>query len=153
MDGAWTAAREHSFAGSGDEPALMKDTEGESSKSAAAIETIGEENKDDIDHDAVVSEQRRESENAHHPHKVKRSRIRRCLEILKDQWFTIALGLVIAIASQGQVPLKYQERKRTLTSYICVSLIFFVTGCILDTKILLRNYAKWKIHLYTQTLC
>lgn len=34
-----------------------------------------------------------------------------------------------------------------------VSLIFFVTGCTLDTKILLSNYAKWKHHIFIQSQC
>lgn len=34
-----------------------------------------------------------------------------------------------------------------------VSLIFFVTGCTLDTKILLNNYAKWKHHIFIQVQC
>ncbi|KAK3721492.1 hypothetical protein LTR37_003048 [Vermiconidia calcicola] len=79
--------------------------------------------------------------------------VQQSLDILADQWFLIALGILIAIASQVQVPMAQQERKRTLTSYICISIIFFVTGCILDSKILLQNYARWKIHLYVQVLC
>ena len=47
-------------------------------------------------------------------------------QILADQWFLIALGLLIAIASQVQVPLSSQELKRTVTSYLCISIIFFV---------------------------
>lgn len=34
-----------------------------------------------------------------------------------------------------------------------VTLIFFITGCTLDTKILLDNYAKWKHHLFIQAQC
>lgn len=36
---------------------------------------------------------------------------------------------------------------------IQVSLIFFVAGCTLDSKILLDNYAKWKHHLFIQAQC
>ena len=32
-------------------------------------------------------------------------------------------------------------------------MIFFITGCTLDTKILLNNYAKWKHHLFIQAQC
>ena len=48
------------------------------------------------------------------------------LQLLADQWFLIALGLLIAIASQVQVPLTSQKVKRTVTSYLCISIIFFV---------------------------
>lgn len=34
-----------------------------------------------------------------------------------------------------------------------VTTIFFTTGCTLDTKILLNNYAKWKQHLFIQAQC
>ncbi|KAK5167467.1 uncharacterized protein LTR77_007166 [Saxophila tyrrhenica] len=34
----------------------------------------------------------------------------------------------------------------------CLTLIFFITGATLDTKVLLQNYARWKLLLYTQTL-
>lgn len=47
------------------------------------------------------------------------------VEVLKEQWFLITLGILIAITSQVQVPLGQQELKRTVTSYVCISLIFF----------------------------
>ncbi|KAK3051479.1 hypothetical protein LTR09_007502 [Extremus antarcticus] len=83
----------------------------------------------------------------------KQSRFRQCLPLVAEQWFLLTLGILIAIASQVQVSMAHQEQKRTLTSYICISIIFFITGSTLDTKILLQNYARWKIHLYTQALC
>jgi len=36
---------------------------------------------------------------------------------------------------------------------ILVSIIFFVAGCTLDSKVLLDNYAKWKQHLFIQAQC
>ena len=70
-----------------------------------------------------------------------------------EQWFLIALGLLIAFASQVQVPLVQQKIKQTVTSYLCISIIFFVTGCTLDSKTLLANYSRWKIHLFVQAQC
>lgn len=72
------------------------------------------------------------------------------LDILREQWFLIALGLLIAVASQVQVPLSQQDIKQTVTSYLCISIIFFTTGCTLDTKTLLQNYSRWKLHLFVQ---
>jgi hypothetical protein len=55
-----------------------------------------------------------------------KSRLQQCLAILSEQWFLIALGILIAFASQIQVSMAHQEQKRTLTSYFCISIIFFV---------------------------
>lgn len=57
---------------------------------------------------------------------TKPSRIKEAVQMMIDQWFLIALGLLIAIASQVQVPLPNQQLKRTVTSYLCISIIFFV---------------------------
>lgn len=73
--------------------------------------------------------------------------------IVLEQWFLIALGLLIAFSSQIQVPLAQQKLKQTVSSYLCISLIFFVTGCTLDTRTLLANYSRWKIHLFVQAQC
>lgn len=48
------------------------------------------------------------------------------LNIIAEQWFLIALGIAIAFASQIQVPMQQQQIKRTVTSYLCISIIFFV---------------------------
>jgi solute carrier family 10 (sodium/bile acid cotransporter), member 7 len=74
-------------------------------------------------------------------------------KLILSQWFLISLGLVIVIASQVQVPQSQQTLKSTLVSYICISLIFFLTGLTLNTKILLDNYSRWKIHLFVQLQC
>ena len=72
---------------------------------------------------------------------------------LKEQYFLVGLGLVIAIASQRQVPSTQQAFKETVVTYLCVSLIFLITGCTLPTKVLLENYSHWKVHLYVQIQC
>lgn len=72
---------------------------------------------------------------------------------LKDQWFLLAMGLVVLISSQIQVPVSSQKRKRTVITYLAVSVIFFINGCTLDTHIMLRNYMRWKLHLFVQLQC
>jgi sodium/bile acid cotransporter 7 len=75
------------------------------------------------------------------------------LWLLKDQWFVLALGLVILIASQVQVPASHQAVKETAVSYLTVGLIFFVTGCTLPTRVLIENYSRWKLHIFVQAGC
>ena len=82
-----------------------------------------------------------------------RRRLNKGLKLLGDQWFLITLAILIAIASQVQVPAAHQDVKKTVTTYLCTSIIFFVTGCTLDTKILLQNYARWRVHLFVQSQC
>ena len=50
----------------------------------------------------------------------------RLIDTVLEQWFLIALGVLITIASQVQVPLEQQAIKRTLSSYLCISIIFFM---------------------------
>jgi solute carrier family 10 (sodium/bile acid cotransporter), member 7 len=75
------------------------------------------------------------------------------LSTLGEQWFLIALGLLIAIASQVQVSAAQQHIKQTIVTYLCVSIIFFITGCTLETKTLIQNYSRWKTHLFVQVQC
>jgi solute carrier family 10 (sodium/bile acid cotransporter), member 7 len=75
------------------------------------------------------------------------------IKLILGQWFLISLGLVILVASQVQVPLSNQKLKATLVSYLCVSIIFFLTGCTLNTRVLLDNYSRWKVHLFVQIQC
>ena len=71
--------------------------------------------------------------------------------LIKDQWFLLVFALLVIIASQKQVATpQAQQLKQTITSYLCVSIIFFVTGCSISTRILLENYTRWKIHLVVQ---
>ena len=75
------------------------------------------------------------------------------LTTLQDQWFLIGIGVVITIASQVQVPQAHQQIKETVTIYLMVSIIFFFTGCTLDTRVLIENYSRWKVHVFVQTQC
>lgn len=72
---------------------------------------------------------------------------------LLDQWFLLAVSLGIIISSQVQIPEAHQHQKETVVTYLCVSIIFLVTGCTLSTRTLLQNYSKWKIHLFVQVQC
>jgi hypothetical protein len=110
--------------------------ENASSKSSAVIEEAIDTPKDTI---KLISRSRRA--------------LNGILWYLGDQWFLGALGCLIAIASQYQVPAKHQAQKSTVVTYLCVSIIFFITGCTLSTQTLLQNYARWKLHLFVQVQC
>ena len=69
---------------------------------------------------------------------------------LIDQWFLLALGFLVLLASQVQVPASQQGKKETVVTYLCVAVIFFITGCTLPTRVLMQNYSRWKIHLFVQ---
>ena len=75
------------------------------------------------------------------------------LWLLLDQWFVLAMGIVIIIASQVQVPASHQAKKETVVTYLSVSIVFFITGCTLQTRVLIDNYSRWKIHLFVQVQC
>lgn len=75
------------------------------------------------------------------------------VRFMQDQWFLIALVILIAIASQHQVPSEQQKLKTTVVSYLCVSVIFFITGCTIKTQVLVDNYKRWKVHLFVQLQC
>ena len=70
---------------------------------------------------------------------------------LFDQWFLLVLGLLVLIASQVQVPGAHQQKKETVVTYLCVSVIFLITGLTLPTRVLVENYARWKLHLFVQS--
>jgi sodium/bile acid cotransporter 7 len=70
-----------------------------------------------------------------------------------DQWFLLAMAAVILIASQVQVPASRQKTKRTVVTYLSVSVIFFINGCTLETSILLENSMRWKLHAFVQLQC
>ncbi|KAI7545193.1 hypothetical protein KC331_g6366 [Hortaea werneckii] len=89
---------------------------------------------------------------AHHPTPLQ-NHIRTAKSLLEGSWFLLSLGLLIALASQIQVPPRHQSTKTTIINYLCVTLIFLVTGCTIDTQTLVRNYSKWRTHLYVQTAC
>jgi sodium/bile acid cotransporter 7 len=73
--------------------------------------------------------------------------------LLIDQWFILAMSILILISSQVQVPSAQQRIKRTIVTYLSVSIIFFCNGCTLDTKLLLENYMRWKLHVFVQLQC
>ncbi|KAF2814720.1 uncharacterized protein BDZ99DRAFT_458710 [Mytilinidion resinicola] len=75
------------------------------------------------------------------------------LWLIKDQWFLVALACLIAISSQAQVPESQQHLKETIVTYLCVSIIFFITGCTLPTRVLIDNYSRWRLHIYVQVQC
>ena len=67
-----------------------------------------------------------------------------------DQWFLLAFGSLIVLASQVQVSRPQQKKRETVVTYLCVAVIFLITGCTLPTRVLLQNYSRWKIHLFVQ---
>ena len=83
-----------------------------------------------------------------------RLRWKRCLSTCKflitDQWFLFALGFFILLASQVQVPRSQQAKKELIVTYLCVALIFFVTGCTLPTNVLIENSRRWRLHIFVQ---
>lgn len=86
-----------------------------------------------------------------------RSRLQRyskaTLWLLLDQWFVLAMGIVIITTSQVQVPAAHQAKKEIVVTYLSVSIVFFITGCTLPTRVLIDNYSKWKIHIFVQIQC
>ena len=72
---------------------------------------------------------------------------------LIDQWFLVALGCMILISSQVQVPKSQQAKKEIVVTYLCVALIFIITGATLPTKVLIQNYKRWRLHLFVQVQC
>ncbi|KAF4217180.1 hypothetical protein CNMCM5878_006424 [Aspergillus fumigatiaffinis] len=91
------------------------------------------------------------------PEKPSRSWLTRVLlgigELAMDQWFLIVMGILIAFASQIQVPQAHQELKQTVTNYLAVAVIFFINGCTLPTKVLVENLSRWKMHIFVQVQC
>lgn len=63
------------------------------------------------------------------------------------------MGAVVLISSQVQVPASQQRTKRTVITYLAVSVIFFINGCTLDTRVMLVNYMRWKLHIFVQLQC
>lgn len=86
-----------------------------------------------------------------------KSRWRKFLSQIKwlalDQWFLLALACLVLISSQVQVPRSQRHEKEIIVTYLCVAIIFIITGCTLPTKVLLDNYRRWKIHLFVQIQC
>ena len=79
-----------------------------------------------------------------------RHHLTNCISLVWDHWFLLALGCIILLASQVQVAHSQQAAKELVVKYLCVALIFFITGCTLPTKVLLDNASRWKVHLFVQ---
>ncbi|KAF1842312.1 uncharacterized protein K460DRAFT_293462 [Cucurbitaria berberidis CBS 394.84] len=81
----------------------------------------------------------------------------RALGVLKwfvrDQWFLLAMAAVVLVSSQVQIPASQQRIKRTVVTYLTVSVIFFINGCTLETSLLVANYMRWKLHAFVQLQC
>lgn len=45
---------------------------------------------------------------------------------LLDQWFLVAMALLIVISSQVQLPADKQHLRQTIVTYLSVAIIFFV---------------------------
>ncbi|KAF2877257.1 SBF-like CPA transporter family-domain-containing protein [Massariosphaeria phaeospora] len=72
---------------------------------------------------------------------------------VRDQWFLLAMGALILISSQVQIPASRQHKKRLVITYLNVSVIFFINGCTMSTRVLLENYKRWKLHAFVQIQC
>ncbi|PIA98706.1 putative membrane protein [Cercospora beticola] len=104
-------------------------------------------------HDPEKNDRNTKPQEYHNPVTKKQKWQSHLLTFLNDQWFLLTMGLLIILASQTQVPQSQQPLKSRIISYLCVCIIFFATGCTLDTSILIRNYARWKAHLWVQGQC
>jgi sodium/bile acid cotransporter 7 len=66
-------------------------------------------------------------EDAEHVTKGRSPKLQKTLDILKwffkDQWFLVAMGFVILVSSQVQVPEAQQQTKRVVVTYVAVSVI------------------------------
>lgn len=64
---------------------------------------------------------------AFHDTKERIPKRRKALNVLKwfvkDQWFLVAMGFVILLSSQVQVPEASQQTKRVVVTYVAVSVI------------------------------
>lgn len=70
--------------------------------------------------------------------------------LVYDQWFLFGLSFLILVSWRIQVPESQQSLKATVVTYLCVAVIFFVTGCTLPTQVLVQNYKRWRLHLFCQ---
>ncbi|KAF2476760.1 uncharacterized protein BDR25DRAFT_210595 [Lindgomyces ingoldianus] len=88
---------------------------------------------------------------------VRKTKLQTLLQALKwfiqDQWFLLGMGFVILVSSQVQVPDSQQRLKRTIVTYLAVSVIFFINGCTVSTRVLFDNYKRWKVHASVQLQC
>jgi sodium/bile acid cotransporter 7 len=101
-----------------------------------------------------LSKKPQESIDSNEQHTSKRTEALKVLKwFIHDQWFLLAMAFVILVSSQVQVPAAQQHIKRTVITYLSVSVIFFINGCTLETSILLANSLRWKLHAFVQLQC
>lgn len=124
--------------------------------SSVETKSHGKENEELEPQNPVVNSQANEQDGLT-KEKAKASKISQVVNFLKwfarDQWFLLAMGFVILVSSQVQVPASQQHIKRTVITYLSVSIIFFINGCTLETRILLENSMRWKLHAFVQMQC
>ncbi|KAJ8103490.1 SBF-like CPA transporter family-domain-containing protein [Lipomyces tetrasporus] len=85
---------------------------------------------------------------------IKRLTWRDVRNFVIDQWFLECLGIAILIAylvphlgkSGGWIAAQYS------IIYVCPALIFFISGLTMDTKVLIRTAALYRIHLVAQIM-
>ncbi|KAE8153202.1 putative sodium bile acid cotransporter [Aspergillus avenaceus] len=78
---------------------------------------------------------------------------RKVLRFLQGQWILAGLGIVILIASQVQTPTEDQDRNQSIVSYVCVTINFLIYGCTQSTRVMVKTYGRWKVHLFVQLQC
>ena len=70
-----------------------------------------------------------------------------------QQWLLFGVIIVITIASQVQTPATQQNVKSEAVAYLCVALIFLITGCTLSIHEFRESISRWKVHLFVQIQC
>jgi sodium/bile acid cotransporter 7 len=127
---------------------------GHVSKQPAATEA---NQKSIFDPQPLESDPRQEPVAKSNPEEERSTKLQKTVYALKwfvkDQWFLICMGCLILISSQVQVPTSQQRIKRLVITYLSVSIIFFINGCTMPTKILIENYKRWRVHLFVQLQC
>ena len=70
------------------------------------------------------------------------------LWLAMDQWFLLMVGVLVLVASQVQVPSKHEALKIEVVNFLCVGIIFCITGLTLPTRVLIKNASRIWLHLY-----
>lgn len=126
------------------------------SKEKGALDNESIQAEPGVDTEAVVTKRVNGLENDT-GHNESPTRVKRVFDnirwFLLDQWFLVVFGLLVLISSQVQVPRSQQSIKRVVISYLSVSIIFFINGCTLSTRVLVENYLRWRVHIFVQLQC
>lgn len=72
------------------------------------------------------------------------------LAFIVDQWFFLALLLLIVVSSQVQVPLSTLDLKERIVEHLSVAIIFFINGCTVETRTLIESALSWRTHIFIQ---